>query len=43
MANVIQNIEEEWRAVKDYPGYEVSNMGRIRSEYLGSKKICTKW
>lgn len=30
MANVIQNTEEEWRVVKDYPGYEVSNMGRLR-------------
>ena len=43
MANVIQNTEEEWRTVKDYPGYDVSNMGKVRSEYLGRKKICNGW
>ena len=52
MANPVQNAEtaEEWRAVKDYPNYEVSNMGRVRRNgekiFKGSKakdgyiKIC---
>ncbi len=26
-----ENLQEEWRVVKDFPRYEVSNMGRVRS------------
>lgn len=25
-------MREEWRAIKDFPDYEVSNMGRVRSK-----------
>ena len=24
-------MREEWRTIKDWPGYEVSNLGRVRS------------
>lgn len=33
---------EEWRGIKDFPRYQVSNMGRVRSNYgrgSGSHKI----
>jgi hypothetical protein len=46
MAEVVQNEEtvEEWRVVKDYPNYEVSNMGLIRRNgktiFKGSKTLC---
>jgi hypothetical protein len=26
----VQNVAEEWRIIKDYPKYEVSNLGRLR-------------
>jgi hypothetical protein len=43
MTNTVQNTEEEWRIVKDYPNYEVSNLGRIRRNgktiFEGSKEI----
>ena len=26
----VQNVAEEWRVIKDYPNYEVSNLGRLR-------------
>lgn len=26
----VQNVAEEWRIIKDYPNYEVSNLGRLR-------------
>lgn len=38
-----QNIIEEWRLIKDYPNYEVSNLGRVRRNgktiFEGSKEI----
>ena len=45
MADPVQNAEivEEWRVVKDYPNYEVSNMGRVRSKYINRTKICNGW
>jgi len=45
MAEVVQNEEtvEEWRVVKDYPNYEVSNMGRVRSKYCNKTKMCNGW
>lgn len=27
----MENLNEEWRDVKDYEGYQVSNLGRVRS------------
>ena len=41
----MQNAEivEEWRVVNDYPNYEVSNMGRVRSKYINRTKICNGW
>lgn len=32
-------MKEEWRAVKDFPKYQVSNMGRIRSFQSGREKF----
>jgi hypothetical protein len=32
-------IPEEWRGVADFPGYEVSNLGRVRSRKLYGFKI----
>ena len=45
MVNPVKNAEilEEWRVVKDYPNYEVSNMGRVRSKHLNRTKICNGW
>lgn len=31
-------MEEEWRPVEDYPGYEVSNTGKVRSHWNKTKK-----
>lgn len=28
---------EEWKTIKEYPGYEVSNLGRVRSLYYRKK------
>lgn len=46
MASIIQNAAEqleEWRVIKDYPNYEVSNMGYIRRNgktiFKGSKSL----
>lgn len=30
---------EIWRDIKDYPNYQVSNMGRIKSLYYGKERI----
>jgi hypothetical protein len=32
-----QTIAEEWRPVNGYPGYEVSNFGRVRSWRVGGR------
>jgi len=31
--------EEEWRPIQDYPGYSVSNLGRVKSFKRGSERI----
>lgn len=31
-------MKEVWKEIPDYPGYEVSNFGRIRSYHLGNKR-----
>ena len=31
LSSVIESTVEHWRAIKDFPGYEVSNLGRVRS------------
>ena len=28
-------MEEEWKIIKDYPMYEISSLGRVRSSYNG--------
>lgn len=38
----IQNLpNEEWREIKDYPRYMVSNMGRIKSLKHAKPKLLT--
>lgn len=34
-----QKTNEQWRTVKDFPLYEVSNQGRVRSNVFGKEKI----
>lgn len=36
--------QEEWRVIKDYPNYRVSNMGRVQSNIiLGPNRHTGKW
>jgi hypothetical protein len=35
----VASVVEEWRKIKDYPNYEVSSLGRVRS----GRKIFTGW
>lgn len=32
---------EIWKSIKDYPNYEVSNLGRVKSFYFGRVKLLT--
>lgn len=34
-------MTEIWRSIKDYPGYEVSNLGRVRSFNFNRVRIKT--
>lgn len=38
MANDHLNTPEVWKAIPYFPGYEVSNYGRVRSYRIGSKR-----
>lgn len=31
--------EERWRPIKEFPGYEVSDLGRVRSSMMGTSRI----
>lgn len=35
-------IFEEWKVIKDYPSYEVSNMGEVRNK-AKRKGMITTW
>ena len=34
---------EEWRPITDFPDYEVSNQGNVRSKYSGEWKTLTQY
>jgi len=36
-------MAEEWRPVKDFPEYQVSNLGRVKKgDYILAQRICNK-
>jgi hypothetical protein len=34
---------EDWRPITDFPDYEVSNQGNVRSKYSGNWKVLTQY
>lgn len=34
-------LKEQWREIEDFPGYEVSNTGKVRSHWFKTKRVGT--